>query len=343
MTHDRIIELAKALTQVAGVAGWEHPAAEAALQYLRPLGEVSVSPLGSISCTVCQGEANAPHILLEAHLDRIGLVVSRLEENGFLRFANVGGFDKRLLPAAPVTVHADSGHFRGVIASVPPHLSEEKDAPLKIEELVVDTGFSTLEAKELFRPGDIITLDSSFLTLAGGRIACAAMDDRIGCVAVLAAAEVLKKSEINCHVTILLSSQEETGGHGARTSAFALHPDEAIAVDVSFGAGFGAPAAKCGEMGGGTMIGIAPVLNRPMTRRLTQLAEKFNIPHQAEVMGGGTGTDADVIAIAAGGVKTALLSIPLLNMHTVVETVVVEDVISTARLMVEYVKEVSGK
>lgn len=343
MTHERIVELAKALTCVAGVAGREHPAVETALPYLRPLGEVSVSPLGSVSCTVCNGETSGPHVLLEAHLDRIGLVVSRLEENGFLRFANVGGFDRRLLPAAPVTVHADSGDFCGVIASVPPHLSDENDAPLKIEELVIDTGFSTAKAKELFRPGDIVTLDSSFLTLAGGRIACAAMDDRIGCVAVLAAAEELKKSEINCRVTVLFSSQEETGGHGARTSAFALHPSEAIAVDVSFGAGFGAPAAKCGKMGDGTMIGIAPVLNRPMTRKLTELAEKFDIPYQVEVMGGGTGTDADVIAIAAGGVKTALLSIPLLNMHTVVETVAVEDVISTARLMVEYVKEVSVK
>lgn len=343
MTHDKIIELAKSLTRVAGVSGREHPAAEAALPYLRTLGEVAVSPLGSVSCTVCEGTADAPHILLEAHLDRIGLVVSRLEDDGFLRFANVGGFDKRLLPAAPVTVHADGGDYCGVIASVPPHLSDEKDAPLKIEELVVDTGFSTEEAAKLFRPGDIITLDSSFLTLAGGRITCAAMDDRIGCVAVLAAAEELKKSKINCRVTVLLSSQEETGGAGARTSAFALLPDEAIAVDVSFGAGFGAPAAKCGKMGGGTMVGIAPILNRTMTRRLMDIAEKSGVPYQTEVMGGSTGTDADGIAIAAGGVKTALLSIPLLNMHTVVETVVVEDVISTARLMVEYVKEVSAR
>lgn len=343
MNSDRILALAKALTNVAGVAGREHPAADVAAGYLSPLGPVSVSPLGSVCCTVCQGESNAPHILLEAHLDRIGLVVSRLEENGFLRFAGVGGFDRRLLPAAPVTIHAETGDYHGVITSVPPHLSDAKDPPLKMEELAVDSGFSTEESKKIFCPGDVITLNSSFMTLAEGRIACAAMDDRIGCVAVIAAAEELKKSQINCRVTVLLAAQEETGGAGARTSAFSLAPDEAIAVDVSFGSGFGAPAEKCGKMGGGTMIGIAPILNRPMTKALADLATKSHIPWQTEVMGGSTGTDADGIATAVGGVKTALLSIPLLNMHTAVETATVEDVISTARLMVDYVKEVSAK
>lgn len=343
MNSERIIELAKAFTGAAGVAGREAAAAEVALQYLAPMGEVSISPLGSVSCTVCPGSAGAPHIMLEAHLDRIGLVVSRLEENGFLRIAGIGGLDRRLLPAAPVTVHTAQGDHSGVICSVPPHLADEKDKPLKIEELSVDTGFSTEEAREIFHAGDIITLDSSFLPLAEGRIACAAMDDRIGCVAVLAAAEELKKLSTRCRVTLLFSAQEETGGAGARTSAFAINPSEAIAVDVSFGAGFGSPAEKCGKMGGGVMVGVAPILNRAMTKQLISLAEKSDIPYQTEVMGGSTGTDSDGIAIAAQGIKTALLSIPLRNMHTVVETVAVEDVLSTARLMVEYVKEVSAR
>ncbi|MEG0854041.1 MAG: M20/M25/M40 family metallo-hydrolase [Angelakisella sp.] len=343
MDSNHMIDLAKALTSVAGVAGRENPAAQVAMEYLKPLGEVQVSPLGNVSCTVCTGKQGGRHIMLEAHLDRIGLVVSRLEENGFLRVANVGGFDRRLLPAAPVTIHAESGTYAGVIGSVPPHLADAKDKPLKIEELAVDTGYSTEEAKKLFCPGDIITLDSSFITLAGGRFAAAAMDDRIGCVAVIAAAEEIKKLNPDCRVTVLLSVQEETGGAGARTSAFAIAPDEAIAVDVSFGEGFGSPAVKCGKMGGGTMIGIAPILNRAMTRKLIELATRHEIPNQTEVMGGSTGTDADGIAISAGGVKTALLSIPLLNMHTVVETASVEDVCATARLMVEYVKEVSAK
>ncbi|MEG1875732.1 MAG: M42 family peptidase, partial [Angelakisella sp.] len=136
-----ITAMTERLTGVVGVAGRESAAAKVAAEYLAPLGEVTVTSLGSVLCTVCRGEPGAPHLLLEAHLDQIGLVVTYLEENGFLRIHTVGGYDRRLLPAAPVTVHADSGDYAGVISSVPPHLANKDDKPLKIEDFLVDTGF----------------------------------------------------------------------------------------------------------------------------------------------------------------------------------------------------------
>lgn len=339
MTCSRVLELARALTAVAGVAGREDTAAQAARELLQPLGELSVTPTGSVLCTVCAGEAGAPHIMLEAHLDQIGLIVTRVEEDGFLRIGSVGGFDRRTLPAAPVLVHAREGSHPGVICSVPPHLAGKDSKPLKIEEFAVDTGFGAADAKARFHAGDIVTLEHSFVELANGRIAAGAMDDRIGCVAVIAAAEEIKRTGSRCRVTVALCSQEEAGGAGARTAAYSLKPDRAIAVDVSFGEGFGAPAAKCGKLGEGAMLGMAPVLDNGMTAQLERIADEKGILWQPEVMGGRTGTDADGIATAGAGVRTALLSIPLRNMHTVVETAAVEDVIAVARLMAEYVKE----
>ncbi|MEG2088156.1 MAG: M20/M25/M40 family metallo-hydrolase [Angelakisella sp.] len=335
-----ITAMTERLTGVVGVAGRESAAAKVAAEYLAPLGEVTVTSLGSVLCTVCRGEPGAPHLLLEAHLDQIGLVVTYLEENGFLRIHTVGGYDRRLLPAAPVTVHADSGDYAGVISSVPPHLAGKDDKPLKIEDFLVDTGFSTEKAKELFAPGNMITLNQRFAQLANGRIATGALDDRIGCVAVIAAAEQLHREGCRCKVTVLLASQEEVGGIGSGTAAYQVKPDMAIAVDVSFAEGFGAPEHRCGKLGEGVMIGIAPVLDNSMTDQLLAFAKKYKLPYQPEAMGGHTGTDADDLVVTANGIRTALLSIPQRNMHTTVETVDMADVMGTAELMVHFAKEV---
>ena len=337
--RQEIIAMARQLTQAVGVSGREDQAAQAAMELLRPLGEPRLSPLGSVICTVCEGLPGRPHIMLEAHLDQIGMMVTRVEEGGFLRVANVGGLDRRLLPASPVTVHAASGDFEGVVASVPPHLSDGEEKPLKMEEVLVDTGFESSRARELFAPGDCITMDGPLSVLEGGRLCSRALDNRIGCTAVLLAARELHAAAPGCRVTVVLASMEEGSGAGAATSSFAVAPDMALAVDVSFADGFGVPAWKCGRMGAGPMIGTAPALSRAMTARLRDLAGREGIPFQLEVMGGRTGTDAEGIAAAGPGVATALVSIPLRNMHTPVETICLDDVEHTARLLAAFVKE----
>ncbi len=337
--YQSIQAMAQQLTQAMGVAGREDGAAQAAIELLRPLGQPKLSPLGSVLCTINEGQPNAPHLMLEAHLDQIGMMVTRVEEDGFLRVANVGGLDRRLLPASPVTVHTASGDYAAVVASVPPHLVEGEDKPLKMEDILVDTGFTTDHAKELFAPGDSISLDGPLTALGENLLRSRAMDDRIGCVAVLLAAQELHKAAPRAKITVALASMEEVGGVGASTASFASAPDCAIAVDVSFANGFGVAPWKCGQMGDGPMIGVAPVLNNAMTDRLKELAVRDGIPYQIEAMGGRTGTDADGIAGAGAGVATALLSIPLRNMHTVVETIHMDDVANTARLMAAFGKE----
>ena len=337
ITTERIAAAARKLCEAPGPSGRECAAYAAAKELLSPMGEVKRTPLGSLLCCVNEGKEGAPHLLLEAHLDQIGFIVTRVEE-GFLRFSKIGGIDARWLPATPVVIHA-AGDYPGIITSVPPHLAGDgSDHSIKIENLLIDTGFTAETAAKLFAPGDIVTFAAKPVELQNKRLAGPALDDRIGCAAVIAAAEEIAAEKPDCRVTVLLSSMEEVGGQGAETGGFTSQPDYAIAVDVSFGDGFGCAPEKTSPLGGGTMLGYAPTLNRDFTLKLKKLAEENNIPLQHEPMGGRTGTDADELA-AGRGIKMALLSIPLRSMHTVAETIDPEDAANTARLMALAAKE----
>ena len=337
ITTERIAAAARKLCEAPGPSGRECAAYAAAKELLSPMGEVKRTPLGSLLCCVNEGKEGAPHLLLEAHLDQIGFIVTRVEE-GFLRFSKIGGIDARWLPATPVVIHA-AGDYPGIITSVPPHLAGDgSDHSIKIENLLIDTGFTAETAAKLFAPGDIVTFAAKPVELQNKRLAGPALDDRIGCAAVIAAAEEIAAEKPDCRVTVL-SSMEEVGGQGAETGGFTSQPDYAIAVDVSFGDGFGCAPEKTSPLGGGTMLGYAPTLNRDFTLKLKKLAEENNIPLQHEPMGGRTGTDADELATAGRGIKMALLSIPLRSMHTVAETIDPEDAANTARLMALAAKE----
>ena len=136
---------------------------------------------------------------------------------------------------------------------------------------------------------------------------------------------------------INLAEQEELGTRGARTSAFACDASEAIALDVSFGDAPDVSPLKCGKLGSGVMVGVSPILNRKISNKLISLAEENNIPHQKEVMGGATGTDADVISITKSGYPCGLLSVPLRNMHTPCEVVDIKDAESIVDLLEKYI------
>lgn len=277
-------------------------------------------------------------VLLDAHIDEIGMIVTSVEEGGFVRVAKVGGIDIRTLAAQPVTIWGRRP-VEGIFASTPPHLRKEADegAP-DIAERVIDTGLSGEEARALISPGDRVTFLQEPATLLDGGFTGKSLDDRAGVAALLTAAHILsEKGEPPCNVVFLLSDQEELGCRGAKTAAFALRPDEAVAVDVSFGDSPGVPAHKTGRLGAGGMIGISPVLSAAVTRRLQTLARAEGIPCQPEVMGGETSTNADVIALTGAGVPCGLVSIPLRSMHTAAEVIRLSDVEAVGRLLAAYV------
>lgn len=332
------VEILENLCAAPGVVGEEMPASEAAAQLLREFTEdVTIDAFGNVLAHLPGESDNAPHILLDAHIDQIGMIVTHIEDNGFLRVANCGGVDRRLVLGQQVTV-LGTEPLTGLVAVKPPHLSDEderKKVP-EISELAIDIGFSREEAEKRVHPGDRVALTGSFTALQNGRVTSVSIDDRSGAAAILHAFRLLAGKKLPYAVTALFSVQEETGGLGAAVSAFRTKPDEAIAVDVSFARQEGLEE-RYPKLGGGAMIGIAPPLNRGMFDELVNLAKEKEIPFSIEAMGGRTSTNADEIAVSAGGVKTALLSIPLKYMHTPVETVQISDIEAVGQLIASYI------
>jgi putative aminopeptidase FrvX len=333
-------ELLFRLCSAPGTSGWEDAAAEVIRAELSRFGRVEQDCMGNI--TAHMGKAGAQrHVLLDAHMDQVGLVVTYIDENGFLKVAPAGGVDRRVLPGSPVTIYGEE-KIQGIVCCLPPHLSdggEEKVAA--VDRMSVDAGLPKEEAERLIPLGSRIVVDGPPRELLGTRVASAALDDRAGVAALIRCAELLTEEPIGCELTLLCSSREETGAEGAKTAAYSAKPTEAIIVDVSFAAQPGVPREKACPLGGGPMIGRAPLLSRLLSDRLAELAEEYQIPYQLEIMGGSTGTNTDEIAALRGGVPSAMVSIPLRYMHTPAEIVDLEDIEHTAQLLAAYIRGVA--
>ncbi|MCM1333507.1 MAG: M20/M25/M40 family metallo-hydrolase [Bacteroides sp.] len=328
-----IREILSKLCRADGVSGAEEAACAEAVALLREFDpSASADPFGCVHAFIGEKGNGKKTLLLEAHIDEIGFIVTYIEEGGFLRVANVGGTDRRLYAAQTVTIHSDPP-LKGVIATLPPHVDPDGKKTMKTEAIAIDTGFSKEETEKRVKLGDRVTIDGGFAELGESRVTAKALDDRAGAAAILYALSLLKGKKLAYNLSILFASEEEVGSRGAKIGAYTAEADLAVATDVSFGLTPDAKREKCGELGKGAMLGIAPSLSKSLTEHLRALAEEEDIPLQLEIMGGETGTDADEIATARGGVKTALLSIPLRYMHTPVETVDPKDVEAVGRLM----------
>lgn len=331
---ENTLELLKELTQVVGVSGNEDNIVNLLKKKLEPYGEVSSDSMNNVYCTFGEGY----HFLLDAHLDEIGLIVTDITDDGFLKVGKCGGIDVRPLPALEVSVWGRE-EVKGVISTLPPHLQnadDEKKVP-KLSELSIDTGMSKSKLEKLVSLGDRVTFNRNFTPLLNGLISASCLDDRSGVASILMCLDALKK--LPCKVTVMFSSQEEVGTRGAKVGAFAKNVDEAIVVDVSFAMSPGCDKSDCGELSKGAMIGFAPTLDKNMSKKLVETAEKNNIPYQQEIMSGRTGTNADVITVSECGIKTALISIPEKYMHQRIEVVNTADVESVSKLICAYIKE----
>lgn len=339
---DTLQNLTLKLASTPGVSGCESPIVNLAAEWLAPLGTCETTPLGSLICKIKQPSPGRPHLVLNAHLDQIGLVVTQIEESGFLRIAPVGGCDRAVLPSAQIQVHTKDAILPGVVCTIPPHLSTGDKTLPKVEELAIDIGFSAEEAKKRVAPGDRVTCVSTPLLLKNGRISAQSLDDRAGCAVVMWAAKALAQLPLQCGLSLLLSTHEEVGEQGAQTGVRMLMPTHSIIVDVSFAHTPDAQRSQCGVLDGGAMLGCAPILDNGMFTALRKTAEQEKIPYQLEIMSGATGTDADKIAVCGAGVRCAMLSIPLRYMHTPVEVVTLSDLEAVANLITAYAQAEFG-
>lgn len=274
-------------------------------------------------------------IMLDAHIDQIAMVVTDVDENGFLTVTNAGGIDIRMLPSMRVTVHGKE-EIPAVFTATPPHLSKGDEDFSDISKIKLDTALGK-KAKDIISVGDYVTFCSAPAELLGGRLSGASFDDRAAVACLIEVARRLSDKKLPVTVVFCLSDGEELGLRGIRTAAFKTAPQEAIAVDVSFGDGIGIAPDECGKLGDGAMIGISPTLDKEISKRLINTAKENNIPYQTEVMGSTTGTNADMISITKEGVRTCTLSIPLRNMHTPNEILDIKDLESVCDILVKYI------
>ncbi len=297
-------------------------------KYAKTIRKSGLTVIGEI-----EGESDYT-IMLDAHIDEVSFVVTNVDDNGFLTVNKAGGIDLRGLSAKTVTIHGKE-KVTGVFCSTPPHLSSGEVEYDDISKIKIDTLIG-VKAKELISVGDIITYNTEPFEL-GSLVSGKSFDDRAGVVCLLELAERLSGKKLPCNVVFSLCDSEELGCRGSRTATFSVNPDEAIAIDVSFGDGPNISPDECGKVGSGAMVGIAPVLDKRISDKLITLAKGNNIPYQCEVMGERTGTDCDVISITREGVKTGLLSIPLRNMHTDAEVLDIADIMSVCDILESYI------
>jgi len=331
--------LLKKLTEAHGISGYEAPVREVVRQeFARYSHEVRVTKMGSVA-GIRNGSGPTPRrrVMLSAHMDEIGLIVTGIEK-GFLRIAKVGGSVARVMLVQPVVVHG-LRELLGVVGSRPPHLlpPDERDQVLPFDMLFVDVGLPEAQVGRLVRVGDLVSIRREACELKGGLFSGKALDDRASVAAVAVCLETLASLQHKWNVMGVASVQEEITFLGAATSAYGVHPDIAIAIDVTFGEQNDVSKPIAMDMGKGPAIGIGPNFHPKLTQALVDTASAMEMPYQMDPLPGPSGTDAWPIQVAREGIPTALLSIPLRYMHTPVETVVLKDIERTGKLMAEFI------
>lgn len=287
----------------------------------------------------------ARRIMLAAHMDEIGLMVAGVKD-GFILVHRISGIDNRVMVAQPVIVHANGGRdpLPGIVASKPPHLTAPtaRSKYPTMNELLVDLGLPPEEVAARVQVGDLITVDGPLIELAGHRIAAKALDDRACVAAVTACLHELQNLHHRWDVYATATVQEETGLLGAKTSAYQIAPDIAIALDVCFGPQSGIDADTALELGGGPGIGVGPNFHGKLYDKLRDVAKRRDIKLQDDIIAGASGTDAWAIQVSRMGVPTALLEVPIRNMHSPVETADIRDIERCGRLMAHFIAELDA-
>lgn len=336
-----LIKILNILCAEKSVSGSEKNLISAITKILPSTLSVSTDNIGNIHIKGGEGEKK---ILLDAHCDQIGFIVTGFCDNGFLKVSAVGGIDVRTLLGARLEIFGKE-KLIGVFSSVPPHLQKDGDSKKfpAIDELSVDIGLPLEKAKQLVSLGDIAVVENDAFMLNQNKFCASALDNKAGCSVMLSVMDRLFSENAlkNTYVELVLTSQEELGLRGAKATNVKGF-NEAISVDVSFGAYPGAPEENTGVLGKGAMLGHSPFLSKRMTNELENLAKKLDIPLQHEVMGGGTGTNADALSLSSD-IEAALISIPLRNMHSQAEIADIRDLEACAKLIESYIKEADAR
>ncbi len=333
-----LLPFLKELISVPGLSGHESPARMLIEKAWQPLtDELQVSRLGSLH-GLRRGIAPQPRpsLLLAAHMDAVGLMVASIVD-GFLRLAEVGGLDPRVLPGQLVTVHGRQD-LPGVIVQPSSHLlpPEVKNDAVPLKYLLVDVGLLPSQVERLVRVGDLISYAQTPFEMSDDILVGHSLDDRVSVLAVTQCLKELQGRSLNWDIWAVATTQEEETFGGALTSANQLHPTLAVAIDVTFAESYGSPAHKTFPLGKGITLGWGANVHPGLYQAFKEIADRLEIPYKLEPIPRHSGTDAHTLQISAEGIPTMVIGIPLRYMHTPIEVVSLKDIARTGRLLAEF-------
>jgi endoglucanase len=335
----RIEEYTRQLCRESGPSGFETAVADRAEELLRPLvDETWRDVMGNLFGLRRCGKEGAKRLLLDAHMDEVGFIVTEITE-GFLRFSAIGGVDSRMLPGREVTVLGKETLY-GVIDCLPPHVltAEQREQAVQVKDVYIDLGLSQEEAEKLVPIGSPGVFRGDLIRLQGDTISGKALDDRLCAAVLLSTLEELKGADLPCDLVVMLSTQEEVGCRGAKPGIWSADPDWCIAVDVTFARTPDSSEPGTFKAGSGCTIGVGPNANRNITEALMATAKEKEIPYSIEVLPGNSGTNGWPMQVSRQGVATAIVSVPIKYMHSPVETARLCDAETAVKLLTEFVR-----
>ncbi len=343
-------ELITKLSNAHGISGSEENIKTILEEELKPYAdEIRTDKMGNL-IVVKKGEG--PSIMLAAHMDEIGLMVKYIDDDGFLRFVTIGGWFDQTLHSQRVIVHTKNGPVPGVIGSKPPHVMKDEDRkkPIKTDDMFIDVGANDKEDAEKMgiEVGTPISMDMEVKKLANSKITGKAFDNRAGCAIVIETMKQLAEQDIKATLYVVGTVQEEVGLKGARTSAYGLNPDVAIAIDTTIPGDHPGIDKKDSvlETGKGGVITVVDasgrgiITNPQVLKWLKETADKNEIPYQMDVGDGGT-TDATAIHLTRDGIPTGVLSVATRYIHSPVEVLDVADLKYCADLLTKAIQNVN--
>ena len=331
------------LVTAAGPSGYEQAPAAVFREAAAAFAEVTFDTVGSTVARV-PGTGGGPSVAVVGHIDEIGLIVHHIDDDGFLWFTGVGGWDPIILVGQRVEVSTRTGRVPGVVGKKPIHLMRDEDRKKvpQLKDLHIDIGAASgEEARGLVRIGDVAVIATEPVELPGRRFASRSFDNRLGCYVALEAARLVSEDRAPGDVYAVAVAQEEITFGGARTTAYTLRPDIAIVVDVTFATD--QPGIDEKELGR-HRFGSGGVINRGSTTDpqvfdlLYDAGDAEGIPFTVSASARATGTDADAFHISRGGIPTGVVSVPLRYMHSPVEMVQLDDVENAARLIAAFAR-----
>ncbi|WP_027626653.1 M42 family metallopeptidase [Clostridium lundense] len=333
-------EFLKNLCEIHSPSGRERSIYNVIKDRFQDFGEVSIDNLNNIY--IHKKGNKKGKLMIMAHADEVFLMITDLTNNGFLKFKS-NGIDPKALVSQEVIIHGKKT-IEGIIGIKPPHLmdDEESKKSININDLLIDTGYSTEELKNIVNIGDYVTLKRSFYELLNNNVTCKAIDDRAGIAAMYECAKEIANINHDMDIYFICSCQEEVGHRGAKVASYNIAPDIGIAIDVTFDSSNLGDKDRENILGNGPVICIGPNIHVKIRELIMKIADEYNIPYGVEVEPGNTGTDAWDIQITGQGIPTLLISIPIKYMHTSVEIVNIQDIRNTGRLLAKFIEKLNN-